>query len=44
MANEIKHPTFGYRVSYRRAIEVQGRLLAAHFLGEVPDYVPFTTR
>ena len=44
MANEIKHPTFGYRVSYRRAIEVQGRLFAARLLGEVPEYLPFTTR
>lgn len=41
---EIKHPTFGYKVSYRRTLEVQARLLGAHLLGEVPEYVPFTTR
>lgn len=44
MSHEIKHPLFGYRVSYRRAIEVQARLLAAHLLGEVDDYTPFVTR
>lgn len=41
---EVTHPTFGYRVTYRRVLEVQARLLAAHVLGEIPDYVPFTTR
>ncbi len=42
--HEVTHPTFGYRVSYRRVIEVQARLLGAHLLGEVPDYVAFATR
>ena len=41
---EARHPTFGYKVSYRRVLEVQARVLAAHVLGEVPDYVPFMTR
>lgn len=41
---EVTHPTFGYRVTYRRVFEVQARVLAAHVLGEVPDYVPFMTR
>ncbi len=41
---EIRHPTFGYKVTYRRVLEVQARVLAAHVLGEVPEYVPFTTR
>lgn len=44
MSHEIKHPLFGYRVSYRRAIDVQARLLAAHLLGEVDEYTPFVTR
>jgi CRISP-associated protein Cas1 len=44
MSHEIKHPVFGYRVNYRRAIEVQARLLAAHLTGEIPEYTPFTTR
>lgn len=41
---EVRHPTFGYRVTYRRVFEVQTRVLAAHVLGEVPEYVPFLTR
>lgn len=44
MAHEIKHPVFGYRVNYRRAIDVQARILAAHLTGEIPEYTPFTTR
>lgn len=41
---EVTHPLFGYTVSYRRVLEVQVRLLAAKVLGEVPEYVAFTTR
>ena len=41
---DITHPTFGYRISYRRTLEVQARLLGAHLLGEVPEYAPFLTR
>lgn len=41
---EVTHPVFGYRITYRRVLEVQSRLLAAWVLGEIPDYVPFTTR
>lgn len=44
MAHEIKHPVFGYRVNYRRALDVQGRILAAYLTGELPEYTPFTTR
>lgn len=44
MSHEIRHPVFGYRVSYRRAIEVQCRILAAYALGELDAYTPFTTR
>lgn len=44
MAHEIKHPVFGYRVSYRRALDVQARILAAHLTEEIPEYTPFTTR
>lgn len=42
--HEITHPMFGYRASYRRLLEVQTRLLAAHVLGEVSEYTAFTTR
>ena len=41
---EIRHPTFGYRISYRRVLEVQARILGAFLLDEVPEYVPFVTR
>lgn len=44
MAMQLRHPLFGYRASYRRILEVQCRLLAAHLLGEIPAYVPVTTR
>ncbi len=44
LAQEIKHPVFGYRVHYRRAMDVQARILAAHLTGELPEYTPFTTR
>lgn len=41
---EVTHPLFGYRVTYRRILDVQARLLAAHLLNEVPSYTAFTTR
>lgn len=41
---QVRHPVFGYRVSYRRVLDVQARLLGAHLLDEVPAYVPFATR
>lgn len=40
----ISHPIFGYRVSYRRVLEVQTRLLARHLLGEIPAYPNFLVR
>jgi CRISPR-associated protein Cas1 len=40
----IQHPTFGYQVTYRKAIEVQARLLAKWLTGEVPAYIPFVVR
>lgn len=41
---EVRHPTFGYKITYRRVFEVQARMLGAFMLGEIPDYVPFMTR
>ena len=40
----VTHPVFGYRISYRRVLEVQCRLLARHLAGELPDYPGFSTR
>ncbi len=44
LAQEVTHPQFGYRVSYRRLLELQARLLARHLLGEIEDYPNFVTR
>ena len=41
---EVTHPVYGYRITYRRVLEVQARMLGAYLLGEIPDYVPFMTR
>ena len=44
MDEEIAHPIFGYRISYRRTLEVQIRLLARFLTGEIDEYPPFATR
>ncbi len=44
LSQEVTHPLFGYRLSYRRLFEVQSRLLARHLAGEIPDYPNFVTR
>lgn len=44
MSQEITHPIFGYRISYRRVLEVQARLLGRYLAGEIPEYPSFTTR
>ena len=44
MDQETTHPVFGYRVSMRRMIEVQARLLARHFQGEISPYPHFLPR
>ena len=44
MTTELRHPMFGYTVSYRRAVELQARILAAHLIGELPEYEPLVTR
>ncbi|MFW6349198.1 MAG: CRISPR-associated endonuclease Cas1 [Thiohalospira sp.] len=41
---EITHPQFGYRASYRRILEIQARLLARHLTGELPEFPGFVTR
>ena len=41
---EITHPVFGYRLSYRRLFEVQARLLGRFLLGDITEYPNFTTR
>ncbi|RME69711.1 MAG: CRISPR-associated endonuclease Cas1 [Verrucomicrobia bacterium] len=41
---EVRHPTFGYRMSYRRMLEVQARQLWRFVRGEAAAYHGFTTR
>ena len=40
----VTHPLFDYRVSYRRLLEIQARLLARVLDGEIGEYPVFTTR
>src|SRR5208337_4007490 len=40
----VTHPLFGYRVNYRRVLEIQARLLARVLAGEMQRYVGFETR
>jgi CRISPR-associated protein Cas1 len=40
----VTHPLFGYRVNYRRLLEIQTRLLARVLTGELPTYPVFTMR
>ena len=44
LLHELTHPVFEYKITYRRVLEVQARLLAAYLLGEVPSYTPVMTR
>ena len=44
MSALLTHPVFDYKVSYRRALELQARLLAKVLTGEIPEYLPLTTR
>ncbi len=40
----VTHPVFGYRVSYRRVLEVQARLVGRLLLGEIDRYSELRTR
>ena len=43
LSQETTHPLFGYRLSMRRLLMMQARLLSRHFLGELracPHYLP----
>ncbi|MBI1357984.1 MAG: CRISPR-associated endonuclease Cas1 [Acidobacteria bacterium] len=40
----VTHPLFDYRVSYRRLLEIQARLLAKTLEGELGEYPVFVTR
>jgi CRISPR-associated protein Cas1 len=40
----VTHPLFGYRMNYRRVLEIQARLLARVLTGELKRYSVFVTR
>jgi len=44
MDSLVTHPLFDYRVSYRRLLEIQARMLARVIQGEIPSYPVFVTR
>lgn len=44
MADEVTHPVFGYKLSYRRMIILHARLIAAWLMGEAPTLAFLTTR
>ncbi len=44
VAVKVTHPIFGYKTSYRRAMELQGRQLAAVIDGQLERYQPLVTR
>jgi CRISPR-associated protein Cas1 len=44
LQEEIQHPQFGYRTSYRRCIELQARLLGKRLTGEIAAYPPLSVR
>jgi CRISPR-associated protein Cas1 len=40
----VTHPVFGYKISYRRVLDVQARLLARYVSHEIAEYPEFSTR
>jgi CRISPR-associated protein Cas1 len=44
MSDEITHPAFKYRLSYRRMIVLHARMIAAWLMGEFPSLSFLTTR
>ena len=44
MDSEVSHPEFGYKMAYRRMLEVQARQLWRFLRGEAREYHGFTTR
>ncbi len=44
LSQETTHPLFGYRLSMRRLLLLQARLLCRHLLGELPSYPHYLPR
>jgi CRISPR-associated protein Cas1 len=43
-ATEVRHPIYGYSMTYSRMLEVQARMLAAFIRGDIPTYTGFLVR
>ena len=41
---EITHPQFGYKATYRRIMDIQTRVLGAFLTGELDQYTAMVTR
>jgi CRISPR-associated protein Cas1 len=41
---EVSHPLFGYKATYRRCLELQVRLLGKVLTGEINEYPPFLVK
>ncbi|GAB05115.1 CRISPR-associated endonuclease Cas4/Cas1 [Gordonia amarae] len=41
---QVTHPVFRYKISYRRVLDVQARILAGVLIGELRQYTPMVTR
>jgi len=44
MDEEVTHPVFGYKLSYRRMLVLHARMIAAWICGEIPTLAFLTTR
>lgn len=44
MDDLVTHPVFSYRMSYRRVLEVEARMLGRHIQGELSTWTPLVTR
>jgi CRISPR-associated endonuclease Cas1/CRISPR-associated protein Cas4 len=44
LSQEVTHPVFGYKLSYRRLLELHARLFGRFLLGDIKDLPSFTTR
>ncbi len=44
MHETVTHPVFGYKLSYRRMLELEARFLSRYLMGELPEYRPIVTR
>ncbi len=44
LAQDTTHPLFGYRLSMRRLLLLQARLLCRHLMGELPSYPHYLPR